>query len=564
VSTNWIVLLYRKGERSHQILAATGLLGVVVALACGVLCFYLHRIAIARSDRIVRAEAAVSGGIERSEQACQRYLLTGDRDALGQYRRVSRDVDGSSDDLAAMVTGLRVWESDIDVLLAGVREGLKTWRRRYAQPAIEYRQSGDWHHLELFSRREDNIRWFSELESSLQVLHARLTLASRLRDQASQPARMAAGIGLAVGVLLALGSLIVIVPVGLRRLRWLLERSRLGESLTRFAEAAQYATSEDDLAEAISKTAIQVMDDAQSTVLLRKNGPGTLNVVALAGDGVEGNPHVHRSSPILGKSSLCPVMRTGQLHQVNDVWALTPCQCPLGVPIRGGYMCVPLLSGGHVHGLVNIQSASGATFGTNLVSEHLHTLGRVGSLAITSLHSLEVARRQAVTDDLTGTFNRRQFESYFAERLMEDPGGTHPISLLMMDLDQFKHFNDTHGHQAGDALLQHFSRNATRFVRGEDIFARYGGEEFVIVLPGTSKTQAFDIACRIKDSTRMMTLSGYPHLKLPVMTVSIGVSTFPEDGMTAEVLLRAADQSLYRAKEGGRDQVVMAESVTAS
>ena len=130
-----------------------------------------------------------------------------------------------------------------------------------------------------------------------------------------------------------------------------------------------------------------------------------------------------------------------------------------------------------------------------------------------------------------------------------------PLSVLMLDVDRFKAFNDTHGHAAGDALLGHVGRIIAGAIRAEDMACRYGGEEFTIVMPETDAATAFERAETIRGALETATVL---HLRqtLGPVTASIGVSTYPGDGTTPELLLQVADAWLYRAKAEGRNRTL--------
>jgi diguanylate cyclase (GGDEF)-like protein len=130
--------------------------------------------------------------------------------------------------------------------------------------------------------------------------------------------------------------------------------------------------------------------------------------------------------------------------------------------------------------------------------------------------------------------------------------------VVMMDLDHFNRFNNEHGHQAGDALLQAFGDMMQRQFRAEDIPCRYGGEEFVVILPEAPPEVTRRRAEQIRQGTKDLRVQQRGQV-LPPVTVSIGVAQYPQDGTGSESLIRAADQALYRAKGMGRDRVVGAK-----
>lgn len=186
--------------------------------------------------------------------------------------------------------------------------------------------------------------------------------------------------------------------------------------------------------------------------------------------------------------------------------------------------------------------------------------GSIGFLQdITERKQVEEAlREQSVRDPLTGLFNRRYLEETLERELNRAERRSHPLGVIMIDIDRFKRFNDTYGHASGDELLRSLSSHMLQHIRGADIACRYGGEEFILILPETSLEVTLQRAEHIRedfnrlqtrDSDRTM-ISG---------TLSIGVAVFPDHGTTSAAVLRAADAALYRAKREGRDRVVVAD-----
>lgn len=168
----------------------------------------------------------------------------------------------------------------------------------------------------------------------------------------------------------------------------------------------------------------------------------------------------------------------------------------------------------------------------------------------------ESLREQAIRDALTGLFNRRYLEEALARELHRAGHGKVPLSVLMLDLDFFKNFNDMHGHAAGDAVLKQVGKLLETHTRREDVACRYGGEEFVLILPGAPLGVAWRRADELRQAVRHASLEFEGKVLGPV-TLSVGVACFPEHGATRETLLAAADQALYQAKHAGRDRVVV-------
>jgi diguanylate cyclase (GGDEF)-like protein len=163
----------------------------------------------------------------------------------------------------------------------------------------------------------------------------------------------------------------------------------------------------------------------------------------------------------------------------------------------------------------------------------------------------------AVTDGLTGLYNHRHFHERIALEVERSQRSGLPLSLLMMDVDNFKQFNDSYGHPAGDEVLRQLARVLGDARRANDVVARYGGEEFAVILVDTAKFTAAKVAERIRDRVYAHDFSDAAP-KAPRLSVSIGVATFPDDGPDAEALVRVSDAALYSAKRAGRNRVVLA------
>ncbi len=163
----------------------------------------------------------------------------------------------------------------------------------------------------------------------------------------------------------------------------------------------------------------------------------------------------------------------------------------------------------------------------------------------------------AVIDDKTGLFNYRHFRNKLEQEWLRSERYGNPLSLVMLDLDDFKQLNDTLGHPAGDQALREFATLVTGGARATDICARYGGEEFAVLLPHTNGEMAANVAERIREAARQFV---FVETDRPTrMTVSAGVATFPSPGIdSADALIRRADEALYRAKKTGKNRVVVA------
>ncbi len=172
--------------------------------------------------------------------------------------------------------------------------------------------------------------------------------------------------------------------------------------------------------------------------------------------------------------------------------------------------------------------------------------------------SIDELSALATVDPLTGLWNRRVFEERLAEEVSRYDRYGSPMSMLMVDLDGFKALNDSSGHAAGDDALRLIGRLLTAMFRAADIAARYGGDEFAVILPGTKKTEAFAAAEKLRLAVRELDLRPGGEGSSPPLTASVGVAAVGAAAPSAAALLEASDRALYRAKEAGRDTVVIA------
>ncbi|MFQ5780540.1 MAG: diguanylate cyclase [Nitrospiria bacterium] len=224
------------------------------------------------------------------------------------------------------------------------------------------------------------------------------------------------------------------------------------------------------------------------------------------------------------------------------------------------FVSVPLKLRNQPFGVINLADKITAQVFSEEDLQLLMAIGGYISIALErhQLHEkTQKLKKISITDPLTGLLNRR----YFQERLLEEVERTRrhevPVSLVMMDLDNFKAFNDVYGHQGGDEILRFFSHAIRKYIRAIDVPCRYGGEEFTVILPQTSKEDAQIIADRL---CRGIEKKESLHKKFSAcgnLAVSIGLATFPEDAKTTEELIRNADRALYQAKIQGKNQVVI-------
>ena len=201
-----------------------------------------------------------------------------------------------------------------------------------------------------------------------------------------------------------------------------------------------------------------------------------------------------------------------------------------------------------------------ATYEIRVLKSFLQTAGIIYENMVLyhrSLKLLHIKEQQAVTDPLTEVYNYRYFQSQIERELLRGSRHHTIFSIAMIDIDNFKQFNDTQGHRHGDQALKMIAQKLRENIRKSDILSRYGGDEFVLILPELTKEQAQILAQKLVLLIR--------NTKLPVkketgrinLTISLGIASFPEDGKNEDTLLKKADEALYHAKEAGRNQVCL-------
>jgi diguanylate cyclase (GGDEF)-like protein/PAS domain S-box-containing protein len=236
-------------------------------------------------------------------------------------------------------------------------------------------------------------------------------------------------------------------------------------------------------------------------------------------------------------------------------------------PVPASYLCVPLVAQGDTLGVLHIQydlikNNTGTEDFESLQESQQRLAVAVGGRVALSLASLllrETLRDQSIRDPLTGLFNRRFMEDALGRELQRAKRRRHSLVVVFADLDHFKRFNDIHGHDAGDTVLRSMAGLFKQHFRGEDVVCRYGGEEFAFILPESSAKNAAKRLEQLRQVAKKHKIT-YKEQVLDAVTFSVGIATYPENGLTGEELLQTADTCLYESKANGRDCVTIATS----
>jgi diguanylate cyclase (GGDEF)-like protein/PAS domain S-box-containing protein len=260
----------------------------------------------------------------------------------------------------------------------------------------------------------------------------------------------------------------------------------------------------------------------------------------------------------------CWALRRGKL-QADGLTPCGACTARSDRPQDVETICVPMIAQGDMIGVLHLSTKRAGTDLPAIAPEPssqpnaavLAAAVERTSIAIANLRLREALRDQAVRDTLTGLFNRRFLEEYLEMELLRAMRNGRPLTVMMLDADHFKRFNDTFGHKAGDLVLQEIAGILRMLTRASDTACRFGGEELVVVCTETSLDDGIRRAEEVRQAIENLTVVDAGQ-RLGKVTVSIGVASAPEHGYGMVGLLHAADEALYAAKNAGRNRVVHA------
>ncbi len=331
-------------------------------------------------------------------------------------------------------------------------------------------------------------------------------------------------------------------------MRDLTERSQRATLLAKMGEMMQSCITKEEVFAAALGFAPKIFPARRGAVVLL-NGRRDLAEVA-------GSWHDCQLPEKVFEPHHCWALRTGHPHLVVAGDTTAPCAHAAGV--KNTYLCIPILAQGEALGILHFQATDETpALADSELSFKTTFAGQVG-LSVANIRLREALRTQSIKDPLTGLYNRRYLEEMLEREIRRAVRAEQALGLLMLDLDHFKKFNDTYGHEAGDTVLRQTGAFLAKSIRAEDIVCRFGGEEFVIILPTANLNASCARAERIRSKLRELTVL-HQGQSLGMVTVSVGVAVLPEQGTSPKELLEAADAALYRAKRDGRDRVVAAE-----
>jgi diguanylate cyclase (GGDEF)-like protein/PAS domain S-box-containing protein len=320
---------------------------------------------------------------------------------------------------------------------------------------------------------------------------------------------------------------------------------RDGEVLSRMAELLQSCAHRAEAYEIVRETGLQLFPQSSGSLFVYRESRDVLEHVARWGDG-----------PAFEKTLApeeCWALRLGSSHFAPSNGSI---RCRHAHEEHRGYACVPFHGQGQILGLFHIavEIDPHTRRPARETEQRLQAMtDRVGP-ALSNLRLRDAMREMALRDGLTGLYNRRYLEDALNREIHRAERSGNPLAVIMIDIDNFKQFNDRHGHDAGDFVLSALARAIGRHIRPSDLACRYGGEEFAVVLPEAG----VEVACERAEEMRLaIRNTNLTHLgqTLAAPSASFGIALYPGHGTNAPELLKAADRALYRAKREGRDRV---------
>lgn len=491
------------------------------------------------------------------------YILTGDPAFLNDYYTAVRSIRdylasvrrGADDDFESNET-LRL-AGQVDRKLTYLNESIVVRRSRGFAPAMHMIAS------------KTGKKMMDEIRASVKSLqeHESADLAIRQHAAAHTANVAIATVAALVIVSLAglLGSYLIVVRGMRRRVAAERQSADASEQLTRsfasleaksrdirflgeFSDNLQICFTPGEAYEAISVYVRELFPTSRGALGVFNNSRNLIDLVA-QWNGAEQEPRFF--SPLE-----CHALRGGRTYERKCDSLKLACK-HVDSPQKKNYVCIPLSAQGDTLGMLHMDFGGDPDASSRKNFAVLQALAERSALALANLNLREKLKSQSIRDPLTGLYNRRYMEESLERETHRAERQGRKVGVLMLDLDHFKTFNDTYGHEAGDRMLQEVGAILTSSFRREDVPCRYGGEELMVIMPDTSGEDLAARAEQVRERIKSLRLQ-HKGTFLSAVTVSIGAAVFPENGRGPQEIVSSADHALYAAKAQGRDRVVMA------
>ncbi|MBV6798492.1 sensor domain-containing diguanylate cyclase [Xanthomonas euvesicatoria] len=519
---------------------------------------------VTHTQEVIASIDEIQAGMLSAESSARGYVLTDNEAFLGVYadaigrlpERIVR-LDALVQDNPTQRRNVVVLSRLVDARLAQIDELLHCYRKQGLDGARAAIARGVFQTASSLRRQ---VQAMTELERQ------QLVRRNAATKRSAQWALWVTAIGIVSGLLVMLLAYRLLSRELERRTRAeddasrtserliesfaVLERTSAGlEALARYSGLLQNCRDAEEALEITARTIAPLIPGAAGAVyLLRASRDRAEQVVAW------GEMADDASTSIAPDN--CWALRRDRTHVVMDASAGMLCQhAGVKLPATAATACIPLSAQGTQLGMLALRSEDPDDLASLTVAE---AAAEQLSLALHNLRLRETLRQQSIRDPLTGLYNRRYLEETLNHELARCTRRALPLSILMLDVDHFKRFNDLHGHSGGDRVLAAIGELLLAQTRGEDICCRYGGEELTIILPEVDLPTACMMAEKLRAGIEALQVMG-DGVCLPKVTASFGAASFPDHAGTVASLLQRADAALYRAKQGGRNQVVGAD-----
>lgn len=318
-------------------------------------------------------------------------------------------------------------------------------------------------------------------------------------------------------------------------------------------EWLQSSRSLDELFDMVSRFMTHILPEAEGSVYVYSNSRDVLDGCASWNGGAH-KAHIHPEG--------CWGLRRGRTYEFGA--SEIDFVCEHAEPHDGRpFFCFPILAHGETVGLLHLRALDGREECFHASKKLAQLCAEQISMAIANVRMRDQLHDQSVRDPLTGLFNRRHMTETLRKSISRSQQTGARLSLIAVDVDHFKKFNDTHGHDAGDMVLRAVGAALEQGCDRDEVACRIGGEEFILILPDNTPDDALTRAERLRQAVEAVTVR-YGEKALPRITISVGVAHYPAHGTMPQDLLRAADDALYAAKDKGRNQVQVAKGATSA
>jgi len=343
----------------------------------------------------------------------------------------------------------------------------------------------------------------------------------------------------------------------------LAERNREIELLSEMGDSLQSCVSIEEVYRVVARFSVQLFPGTHGALFKVKGSQNLMEVATEWGGTMQGEQEFSPND--------CVGLRRGHVHAISEEGSSSNLICQhLDQPIAN-YLCAPMIAYGEVQGVLHLRSvesepaaAEPGAHGLEKTKQALAgTVADYVGLAMANIKLRDALRQESIHDPVTGLYNRRFMKEAMDRELRRATRNRRPLGILMIDIDHFKKLNDSFGHEAGDVVLNALGNFLKLQIRGNDVPCRYGGEEFLIILSRIPLDECRQRAEKLREDVKRLEIqhNGKP---LPAITVSIGVAAYPDHGRSIDELLRVADTALYRAKDLGRDCVVIGQALSES